>query len=54
MTNRFTENAKLALGAYIKITRDNAVEYSYIQCDIAKEGEKYAFTSYNDIISNIC
>ena len=42
-------DAKLALGAYVKETKDEEVDYSYLQSGAPAENEKYCFVSYNDI-----
>ena len=45
------KGAKLALGAYVAVTKDGATAYSYMQ-DTTKgeQSGKYYFASYNDII----
>ncbi len=47
--NEEQKDATLALGAYIKVTDGDKVEYSYIQKGKAQENEKYYFVSYNSI-----
>ena len=42
-------NAKLALGAYVKITDGEAFAYSYMQDKAPNAGESYHFASFNDI-----
>ena len=42
-------DVKLALGAYVKLTEGEAVEYSYMQPGTPAENEKYCFVSYNDV-----
>ena len=42
-------DVKLALGAYVKLTEGEAVEYSYMQPGTPKADEKYCFVSYSDI-----
>ena len=42
---------KLAIGAYVAVTEDEATEYSYMQVGTPLENEKYCFVSYNDIVS---
>lgn len=46
------KSAKLAMGAYVSATQDDATEYSYIQSGKPNENEKYCFISYNDITGN--
>ena len=48
-----TMNAKIAIGAYAAVTNGESTEYSYMQFGTAAQGEKYCFTSYNDIIASI-
>ena len=43
-------DVKLALGAYVKTTDGEAVEYSYMQPGTPAANEKYCFVSYNDVI----
>ena len=40
----------LAIGAYVKTTDGDKVEYSYLQSGTPEENEKYCFVSYNDIV----
>ena len=42
---------KLAIGAYVAVTDGESTEYSYLQADKPDENEKYAFVSYNDLIT---
>ena len=42
---------KLAIGAYVAVTEDEATEYFYMQSGTPLENEKYCFVSYNDIVS---
>ncbi len=47
------KDTKLAMGAYVKVTDEEATEYSYMQDDT--KGEKvgnYYFVSYNDVVGN--
>ena len=44
------KDAKLALGAYVAVTDDEGTAYSYIQSGTPIEGEKYCFTSFNEIV----
>ena len=44
------KDAKLALGAYVAVTDGETTEYSYLQSGTPNEGEKYCFTSYNEIV----
>ncbi|MBQ8146604.1 MAG: leucine-rich repeat domain-containing protein [Clostridia bacterium] len=44
------KDTKLALGAYVEISNGATTEYSYMQSGTPKEGEKYCFVSYNDIV----
>ena len=48
-----TKDKKLAMGAYVAVTKDNATEYSYIQLGTPDEGAKYAFTSYTEYLKSI-
>ena len=41
---------KLAIGAYVAVTEDEATEYFYMQSGTPLENEKYCFVSYNDIV----
>ncbi|MBO5261883.1 MAG: leucine-rich repeat domain-containing protein [Clostridia bacterium] len=43
------KSAKIAIGAYVKVTKDEVTEYSYIQEYEANEGDKYFFASFNDL-----
>ena len=43
------KDIKLAMGAFVKVTDEDATEYSYMQGGIPASGEKYFFVSYNDI-----
>ena len=45
------KNVKLAIGAYVAVTDGETTEYSYLQSGAAADGEKYAFVSYNDIVT---
>jgi len=45
------KSAKLAMGAYVAVTDTQGTKYSYMQPGTPNEGEKYYFTSYNDLIS---
>ena len=45
------KNVKLALGAYVIATDIKTSEYSYIQYGVIAENEKYAFTSFNEIMN---
>ena len=47
------KTAKLALGAYVAVTKDGATEYFYEQTGAALEGEKYFFTSFGEIESSL-
>ena len=44
------KDAKIAMGAYVALSDDEATEYSYMQEDVPNQGEKYCFASYNDVI----
>ena len=49
----FTDAQKsmaLAMGAYVKVTDGEAIEYSYLQSETPNANEKYCFVSYNDIV----
>ena len=43
-------DAKLAMGAYVIVSDDEATEYSYMQAGEPNENEKYSFVSFNDIV----
>ena len=46
------KDAKLAMGTYVAVTKDNSTKYSYLQDTSTGEMDgKYYFASYNDIIS---
>ena len=50
----FTDAQKdisLAMGAYVGTTKDGATNYTYLQVEKPSEGQKYFFTSYNDIVA---
>ena len=52
----FTEeqmDARLALGAYVAVTKDGVTEYSYLQNSVPVSGGKYSFASYNEIINSL-
>lgn len=52
----FTEangDAKIAMGAYVAVTDDDATAYSYLQPNEPKEGESYSFVSYNELIKTL-
>lgn len=52
----FTEEQKdkaLAMGAYVKATDGEAVEYSYLQSKSPNENEKYHFVTYNEIMNEL-
>jgi hypothetical protein len=40
----------LAMGAFVKTSKEGTVKYSYLQIKPAAEGEKYFFASYNDVL----
>ena len=44
------KDIKLAMGAYVAVSKDNDTTYSYMQYGDVAEGEKYAFASYNDVL----
>lgn len=46
-------NAPLVMGAYVKTLKDGVTEYSYMQAGNSNNGEKYCFSSYNDIIAEL-
>ncbi len=51
----FAENQKdlkLAMGAYIALEGQSGTEYAYLQNNLPNDGEKYAFTSFNEAVSN--
>ena len=48
--NEENKNAKIAMGAYAKVTDGEEITYSYMQNFAPSEGEKYFFISYSDII----
>ena len=45
-------DTKLAIGAFVRVDDGSTVAFTYIQSSEAKNGEKYAFTSYNDAINS--
>ena len=45
------KDVKLALGAYVITTYNGAAEYTYLQAGAPKNGEKYSFVAYSDIIT---
>lgn len=45
--------ALIAMGAYVKTSKDGATEYSYMQSGTPNVGENYCFASYNDIIAEL-
>lgn len=47
------KDSKLAFGAYVAVSDEEATEYSYLQIDTANNGEKYNFTSYNEILNSL-
>ncbi len=47
------KDAKIAMGAYVAVKNGEATEYSYIQSGVPKNGEKYCFLSYNDIVEAV-
>ena len=52
----FTEDnkdSKLALGAYVSLTNDAGTTYSCMQVGAPNEGEKYNFTSYNEVLASL-
>ncbi len=44
------KSAKLAMGAYVAVTNEEATECSYIQAELPNGNDKYSFVSYNDIV----
>ena len=44
--------AKIAMGAYVVVSKDGVNEYSYMQADAPSNGEKYYFASYNDFFQS--
>ena len=44
------KDTKLAMGAYVAVTKGETTEYSYLQSGTPNENEKYCFVSYNDIV----
>jgi hypothetical protein len=42
------KDIKLAMGAFVKVATDEAVEYSYLQDGAPLDGQRYYFVSYND------
>ena len=44
-----TNNVALALGAYVKVVTEDNTEYSYLQGNAPKVGEKYYFASFNEM-----
>ena len=50
----FTDEHKstyLALGAYVAIQKDGSTTYSYMQDTSPLDGEKYSFTSYDEVLN---
>ena len=47
------KDIKLAMGAYVAVSKDNDTTYSYMQYGDVAEGEKYAFASYNDVLQMV-
>ena len=45
------KDAKLAMGAVVCEATENTVKYAYLQEKSSLEGEKYYFTSYNELTS---
>ena len=45
------KSSLLAMGAYVVTTKDGVSKYSYMQGKAPSEGEKYYFSSYNDVCS---
>ena len=50
--NDDTKDSKLAMGAYVAVTKGETTEYSYIQLGTPAEGAKYAFTSYAEYLKS--
>ena len=44
------KDTKLALGAYVEVSKGGVTEYSYMQFGTPNEDEKYCFVSYKDIV----
>ena len=44
------KDIELAMGAFVKVSKDEKTEYSYMQIAPASVGEKYFFASYNDVV----
>lgn len=44
-------NALLILGAFVKVTDEDSIEYSYMQPINASEGEKYGSISFNELLN---
>lgn len=50
----FTDEQKtipFAMGAYVGTTKNDTTNYTYLQISTPKDGEKYYFASYNDVIA---
>ena len=45
------KDVKLAMGAYVSLSDDETLEYSYIQYGKPNANEKYSFISYDDIVN---
>ena len=45
------KTAEFAIGAYVAVAKDGATKYFYEQTGTALEGEKYYFTTFNEIAS---
>ena len=48
--NETQRDVKLVLGAYVKVTKGEMVEYFYLQASEPLENEKYAYITYNELV----
>lgn len=49
--NTGLKDTLFALGAYAQVSGNGETEYFYMQSNAAKDGERYYFASYNEIVS---
>ena len=47
------KDIKIAMGAYVMLTKGEVTEYSYMQIGTKAEGEKYVFASFNDMVASL-
>ena len=46
------KSVKLAMGVYVAVTSNETTKYAYLQNGTLAEGEKYVFTSYNELVNS--